>query len=92
MRLSFLRDLGLVSASEAVVGVSAFLYAMIVSRSLGVADYGLFQAVMAVYSVLTVFVSPLSLATVHCVAVSDDGSRAGVIAAFLASLDYWALG
>lgn len=83
MRLSFLGDLSVVSAAHAVAGLLAFAYTVVVSRRLGVADYGLFQAAMALYSMLTAFVAPLGWATMHSVAVSDDASRPLVVGRLL---------
>ena len=85
---AFLRDLGAVSVSEAVAGIAAFLYIMVVSRRLGVSDYGLFQAVMALFSILTIFVGPLNLATVHCVSVSDDPQKSAVVGS-LVRFSFW---
>ena len=83
MNLSFLRNLGIVTVVHAVAGLLALVYNMIVSRRLGVADYGLFQAIMAIYSTLTIFVGPLNMATAHCVATCEDSVRPCVVGKFV---------
>lgn len=83
MKLSFLRDLGVVSSAHALAGLFALVYTILVSRRLGVADYGLFQAVMAIYSTLTAFGGPLSLATIHSISIADDAVRPLVVGRFL---------
>jgi O-antigen/teichoic acid export membrane protein len=83
MKLSFMRDLSVVSVSHALAGLLAMAYTMSVSRLLGVAEYGYFQSMMAIYSTLTVFVGPMGLSTVHCVAVAGDTSRPFVVGKFL---------
>jgi O-antigen/teichoic acid export membrane protein len=82
-RLSFLKDLGIVTVSHGIAGSLALLYTVIVSRFLGVADYGFFQAIMAIYSVLTVFVGPFNMAAMHSVAVAEDASKPLVTGRFV---------
>jgi O-antigen/teichoic acid export membrane protein len=83
MKVPYLEDFGVVSGSHAVAGFVSLVYAMVVSRLLGVADYGFYQAIMAIYSTLVAFVGPLGLAVMHCVAVSAKASRPFVVGWFI---------
>ena len=83
MKNIFLKDVGIVTIAQIVVGLSALLYTIITSRLLGVADYGLFQAVMALYATVSVFNLPLNLAATHGVGVSEDHIKPKIVAEFL---------
>lgn len=71
----FARGLGVVLVGHAVAGLLALVYTVFVSRSLRVADYGYLQAVMGILGTVTIFLGPLSLATVHCVSASPPAGR-----------------
>jgi O-antigen/teichoic acid export membrane protein len=83
MKKIFLKDVGIVTIAQIVVGLSALLYTIITSRLLGVADYGLFQAVIALFASVSVFNLSLNLATTHGVGVSEDHIKPRIVGEFL---------
>jgi len=63
--MRFIKNVGMVSVAHTGSGVFAFLYAMFIARFLGVNDFGLLQAMLGFFSLVTAFSLPLLLATIH---------------------------
>jgi O-antigen/teichoic acid export membrane protein len=74
----FVRDVGLVSAAQALSGIIALCFTVLAARLLGIVDYGLFQALLALFATLSFFILPLYLGSVHCVGVvaAEDRKKA----------------
>lgn len=78
-----MRSTGIVSLAQAITGIAFFIYTLVVARMLSVADFGLFQALLAVFGMLQVVAIPLLLGTLHSVGRAKVSHRAVVIKAFL---------
>lgn len=79
----FLRDVTLVSIAQVISGASFFCYTLIVARSLSIPDYGLFQAIMALYGTIAFFHLPLSFGAVHCVGAATQEESRNVLGEFI---------
>ena len=67
------------ATAQAVAGVAGFFYTLLAARWLGRADFGLFQAVMAIYGVLITGGALLSGLAVHRVAAAESAVRAAAV-------------
>ncbi len=79
----FLQHVGAISLSQAIAGIASFLYMIIAARLLKVNDFGLFQALLSVYWIFSLFSMPLHLSTVHCVGIYSGEARRQVGGEFL---------
>jgi O-antigen/teichoic acid export membrane protein len=79
----FLKDVSVISIAQLIAGAAAFAYTIIAARFLGVENYGLFQALMALFGTLSVMSLPLNLATVHCVGVTESAHKRAVAGEFI---------
>ena len=75
----YLRNVGLFAIAQMVSATLAFLYTVLVARYLGVEKYGLFQALMSFYGLCLAVTVPLNLATVHCVATTEETKQPKVV-------------
>jgi O-antigen/teichoic acid export membrane protein len=80
-----MRDAFVVTLAEGVAGVAGFIYLALSARVLGVEKFGLFQAVMGVFSTVMLIGVPLNLAVMHVVSSAPIGARASAAARCLHS-------
>ncbi|MCB9799513.1 MAG: oligosaccharide flippase family protein [Candidatus Omnitrophica bacterium] len=71
------------SVAEAAAGLFAFCFTLMAARFLGVESYGLFQALMGLYGLLSFFILPLNLATVHCIGKAAPDIKIALVRRFL---------
>jgi O-antigen/teichoic acid export membrane protein len=72
----FFIHVSLLSAAQLAAGLAAFVYTLVAARILGVENYGLFQAVMAIYGAFSIVYLPLNMATIHCVGRAQSTHKA----------------
>ncbi len=75
MTSSYTRDVLHGSIAQAVAGAAGFSYTVLTARWLGRADFGLFQAVMAIYGVLMTVGALLGGVAVQRLAAASAGQR-----------------
>ena len=69
--------------AQAFAGIIYFCYVIVSARLLGVASFGLFQAVIGVYGIIFLFGHPLNLVTIHAVATAEESLQPFVLGSFL---------
>lgn len=83
MKGRLIKDITFFSLAEAFAGIVYFLFILVSARLLGVANFGLFQAVMGIYGIMFLFGNPLKVAAMHAVATSEDRLQPFVLGSFL---------
>lgn len=77
----FLKNIGWTTLAQTAASAAAFAYTLLAARTLGVENYGLFQAAMAVYGLFAFIHLPFTFGSVHCVGRSNEASRPRVLGA-----------
>ncbi len=81
--MKFLKNIGWVTLAQIIAGAGAFFYTLLTAHFLGLAEFGLFQAIMGIFSTLAVFHLPLYFASVHLVASAPAEKRDLLLASLL---------
>ncbi|MBP9865775.1 MAG: oligosaccharide flippase family protein, partial [Candidatus Omnitrophica bacterium] len=80
--MRFLKNIGWTTLAQTAASAAAFAYTLIAARTLGVENYGLFQAVMAIYGLFSFIHLPFYFGSAHCVGRSRAEKRPRVLGAF----------
>jgi len=78
----FLKNIGWTTLAQTAASAAAFAYTLIAARALGVENYGLFQAGMAVYGFFSFIHLPFYFGSVHCVGRASLSGRPKVLGVF----------
>jgi len=78
----FLKNIGWTTLAQIAASAAAFAYTLIAARTLGVENYGLFQAVMAIYGLFSFIHLPFYFGSAHCVGRARPDDRPRVLGAF----------
>ncbi len=72
---NYLKSVGLLGASQVAGGIFAFFFTLVAARVLGVSDFGLFQAMMGIFGIVSLVFFPLNVGTLHYVGASPPEER-----------------
>ena len=78
----FLKNIGWTTLAQTAASAAAFAYTLFAARTLGVENYGLFQAIMAIYGLFSFIHLPFYFGSVHCVGRAQTDDRPRVLGAF----------
>lgn len=75
MQKNYLKSVGLLGASQIAGGLLGFCFTVVTARTLSAPDFGLFQALLGIFGLVSFIVFSLQVTTLHYVGASPAGER-----------------